>query len=183
MTNLIEKVLTTTTDDKIWIYDNVFTAHEQFAFSAFVEQSLYQVGTLSYFSTESTEDSFLRCQISEQDLDRFGIFKSPRLEPIAHHWNGLPKRYWFTLSTYLSQYRFHCDTWHEGTKTFVYYTNMKWDIDWGGETLFCNKNGDVELAVEYKPNRAIVFDNHLKHKPVGMSVIGHPWRFAFVAQW
>ena len=38
------------------------------------------------------------------------------------------------------------------------------------------------MAVEFKPNRVVVFDNHIEHKPAPLSVQAYAYRHIFVAQ-
>ncbi len=48
--------------------------------------------------------------------------------------------------------------------TVLYYGNMAWQADWGGETIFYNDHGDAELAVSLWPNRAVVSRGAILHK-------------------
>lgn len=182
---MIEKTLTLSTGETIFIYDNVFEDYEIFKFQSFVENSHYKVGTVSFTVLQMERDSFLRCQFSEEDLNNFGIFDSTNFQPIKKHFNTTLKNSWVVLSTHLSQYHFHTDDMKyngKSRKTMLYYVNNKWDKDWGGETLFCNSQGEVEIAVEFRPNRVVVFDNNLMHKPAPISLSSYPYRYCFVAQ-
>lgn len=51
-----------------------------------------------------------------------------------------------------------------GNVTVLYYANMVWEADWGGETIFYNDQGDAELAVSPRPNRAVVSRGGILHK-------------------
>jgi hypothetical protein len=48
--------------------------------------------------------------------------------------------------------------------TVLYYGNMAWQPDWAGETIFYNDEGDAELAVSPRPNRAVVSRGAILHK-------------------
>ena len=40
----------------------------------------------------------------------------------------------------------------------ILYLSKKWDISWGGSTMFANKNGKkIEKIIDYIPNRAVIF--------------------------
>ena len=48
--------------------------------------------------------------------------------------------------------------------TALYYPHLRWDVDWGGETLFFNDARDDLVAAVYpKPGRLIVFDSKIPH--------------------
>jgi hypothetical protein len=181
---MIETIRTLSTGENIFIYDNVFEDYEIFKFQSFVETSYYKVGSVSFTVLQMERDSFLRCQFSNEDLDNFGLFNSTNILPLQKHFTTL-KNSWVVLSTHMSQYHFHSDDMKydgKSRKTLLYYVNNKWDKDWGGETLFCNSKGEVEMAVEFRPNRIVVFDNSLMHKPAPISLSSYPYRYCFVAQ-
>ena len=57
---------------------------------------------------------------------------------------------------------FHTDFSVKECVTFIYYPNMEWDMDWGGETqLFID--GEIRGIIP-KPNRMIYFDSSILHK-------------------
>lgn len=47
--------------------------------------------------------------------------------------------------------------------TALWYLCAKWDIEWGGETVFFDRNDEIALAVRPKPGRLVVFDGAIKH--------------------
>ncbi len=47
--------------------------------------------------------------------------------------------------------------------TVLVYLCDEWDIEWGGETLFYNKDDDCEYACTPKPGRTVVFHGAIKH--------------------
>ena len=47
--------------------------------------------------------------------------------------------------------------------TILYYANMKWDVNFGGETLFYNNNQEIIAGVIPKPGRFVVFDSYTYH--------------------
>jgi len=48
--------------------------------------------------------------------------------------------------------------------TVLYYGNLIWQPDWGGETIFYNDEGDAEIAVSPRPNRVVVSRGAILHK-------------------
>lgn len=47
--------------------------------------------------------------------------------------------------------------------TALWFICGEWDIEWGGETVFFDKSGEIAYAVRPKPGRLIVFDGSILH--------------------
>jgi len=47
--------------------------------------------------------------------------------------------------------------------TALWYLCEQWDVEWGGETLFYDKQDEVACAITPKPGRLVVFDGAIKH--------------------
>lgn len=47
--------------------------------------------------------------------------------------------------------------------TALWYLCETWDLEWGGETMFYDKNDEVAFALTPKPGRLVVFDGAIKH--------------------
>lgn len=47
--------------------------------------------------------------------------------------------------------------------TILYFANKKWDIDYGGETLFYNNDKEIISAIKPNPGRFVIFDGNLLH--------------------
>jgi hypothetical protein len=56
----------------------------------------------------------------------------------------------------------HQDNPANNAYTFLYYANPRWDITWGGETVFYENNQEYG-SVLYVPNSAILFKGSLFH--------------------
>lgn len=177
------KSLTTSTGDVIDIYDNVFDKNELYRYHHFAGNSLFHTKGTSLSLYESRKDFFLRASFNDQDTHNFGIFKSPNYLRLVEKFGiqFVPEKCWMVLSTHLSEYTYHPDSTHLGSKSMLFYINTHWEQNWGGETLFCNRKGEVEIATEFKPGRLVFFDNHILHKPAPLTLSSIPYRFTFVA--
>lgn len=47
--------------------------------------------------------------------------------------------------------------------TALWFLTPKWDIEWGGETLLFNAEGDAAFAVSPRPGRLLLFDGRIRH--------------------
>lgn len=56
----------------------------------------------------------------------------------------------------------HTDSIEENRYTFLYYANKTWNPTWGGETLFCDENRNLEYVYP-EPNSAIYFPSNIFH--------------------
>jgi len=79
------------------------------------------------------------------------------------------KRAYASASTYGISGEYHIDDQANDFNeifTVMFYLNNKWDIEYGGETLFLNeKREDIDHAVLPKPGRGILFDGFIYHGP------------------
>jgi len=58
----------------------------------------------------------------------------------------------------------HTDSVSDQSRTVIYYPHTKWHPNWGGETLFFNKEQtDVVACVYPRPNRLLVFSGTIPH--------------------
>jgi hypothetical protein len=181
--NVINKTLTTSTGENIHIFDGVFDVDELYRMHYYAGNSLFHTKGTSIGIYESKKDFFLRSSFTEQDVYNFGIFESPNFKKLVTDYDiqFKPVNWWMVLSTHLSEYTYHPDNSHKGNKSLLYYINPIWEKNWGGETLFCNRHGEVEIATEFKPGRIVIFDNHILHRPAPLTLSSIPYRFTFVA--
>jgi hypothetical protein len=75
------------------------------------------------------------------------------------------QRAYVNCSVYGDGYYSHrdCAT-HEHHVTALYYANLDWHPDWGGETIYYNDEEDAELAVMPRPGRLVVARGALLHR-------------------
>ena len=67
---------------------------------------------------------------------------------------------------------------HPGLIAVLYYINLTWRPEWGGETLFYKNNAeDIVYTSPFKPNRLIVFDGNTPHTVKAQNYEGPSYRF------
>lgn len=52
---------------------------------------------------------------------------------------------------------------NDGSRTFMVYPNMAWELNWGGTTMFADDDDNVIAAANPKPGRIVIFPGHLNH--------------------
>lgn len=146
----------------IWVFDNVLPVHEHDAMFAYCLNSLYSPKHLSNSNIDGPSDSRFVSNLTKQQSDDLSLTHA-RNEILEH----------LGYSTVLSHVYINCYDTHTScashidahfkSLTFLYYANTKWDIDWGGETLFYDSHKNIAFASALRPNRAIVFDARILH--------------------
>ncbi len=47
--------------------------------------------------------------------------------------------------------------------TALWFLCERWDVEWGGETIFFDQTSDAQIAVSPKPGRLVLFDGAIRH--------------------
>lgn len=63
--------------------------------------------------------------------------------------------------------------------TALWYLCDRWDVEWGGETMFYDTDDEVAVAVVPRPGRLVVFDGAIKHAGRPPNRICHAPRYTF----
>lgn len=66
--------------------------------------------------------------------------------------------------------------------TILYYGNLAWHADWGGETIFFNDKHDAELAVTPRPGRFVVSRGAILHRGGVPSRACHEERYSIACK-
>lgn len=176
------KHLKTTDNGNIFVYDDIFTKDKIENYSLFCQNSRFSLKSKSTDLFEHGNYANFLCKFNQDDVNAFGIFQENFFTESKLSNKNLHSC-WILASTHLSKYYMHTDrSKNENGMTFLYYVNTVWNTDWGGETIFGDDRGEAEIAISFKPNRAIIFDSHIPHKPAPMSLDAPQYRFTFVAQ-
>ncbi|HEY5810782.1 MAG TPA: 2OG-Fe(II) oxygenase [Povalibacter sp.] len=63
--------------------------------------------------------------------------------------------------------------------TALWFLCERWDIEWGGETLFFDATGDAQIAVAPRPGRLLLFDGAIRHAGRAPNRNCHVARYTF----
>jgi SM-20-related protein len=75
------------------------------------------------------------------------------------------QRAYVNCSVYGDSYYLHRDCGaHEPHVTALYYANLEWQPDWGGETIYYNDDEDAELAITPRPGRLVIARGAVLHR-------------------
>jgi hypothetical protein len=75
------------------------------------------------------------------------------------------QRAYVNCSAYGDSYYLHRDCApHEQHVTALYYANLEWEPDWGGETIYYNDDQDAELVISPRPGRLVIARGAVLHR-------------------
>ena len=72
-----------------------------------------------------------------------------------------PQRAYINHSIYGDAYYMHRDL---SAVTVLYYANLFWETDWGGETVYFDDNNDAQIVVSPRPGRMVVARGPILHR-------------------
>jgi len=135
---------------------------------------------------EHRGDFNLYCQLNEDDVQHSQFWNCENTKyvlPLLDGYEQVQAR--INLSTLHDKNRFHCDTYgSDDVRTLLYYPNMEWSPEWGGYTLFTNKEGNkLEFCSFYEPGRVVIFDGTIPHCISAPSPGATAYRLSFVIQY
>ena len=158
----------------IEIYDDVFDSNYTKIVWGFVRRSMFQLGWEDDEIPEHGSYINMHSTYNDDDINRLGIITKLLETPIAKYLDGTnPFKTIVNLSSPGQTFfdHTHPSDWTEpyannrSPKVLLYYPNLEWRREWGGETIFYTMNNkEIERAVEYRPNRLIVFDGEQPHR-------------------
>ncbi|MDB4342515.1 2OG-Fe(II) oxygenase [bacterium] len=174
--------LKTENDRDVFIFDDVFEAHQI--------QKMYYFILNSKFRLNVNDDDFAEyktkysqtfgCEFSEDDLKRFGL-----LEYLP---NTIKEKFNLKYDNYgrcivnnitpLDTHYPHDDSGKNMKWSLLYYANLKWELEWGADTLFLTDNKkNISQVSQCKPNRVVIFDGRIPHmiRPSTMAAPHYRW--------
>ncbi|HVY85549.1 MAG TPA: 2OG-Fe(II) oxygenase [Caulobacterales bacterium] len=134
----------------------------------------------SYFNA-LTQASFTRTEVAKRELGEFRhwvcetpLENLPRLslwpltqQAVAHvrpSESYQPYRAYTNHASFGDMLFTHFDALPGARElTALWYLCDLWDVEWGGETLFFDAEGDAQAVVSPKPGRLVLFDGAIRH--------------------
>jgi SM-20-related protein len=71
------------------------------------------------------------------------------------------QRAYVNHSVYGDMYHMHRDL---SSVTVLYYANLEWETDWGGETIYFDDDNDAQIAVSPRPGRMVISRGAVLHR-------------------
>lgn len=127
--------------------------------AAFTRSEIARPETAEYkhWATEVKLDALLRQPIYGITCDALNAFATDGFD-------YQPYRAYTNVASYGDMLFTHTDCLpHQHDLTALWYLCESWDIEWGGETMFFDSDGEIAHAVQPRPGRLVIFDGAIKH--------------------
>ena len=139
----------------------------------FVYKSLYKIGWDDSQEPQHKAYPNIHSDFSKKDVDDIKI-----LNPILEKIKLSKKQYKRCVVNLVKPLDVNFIHVHPDELVALYYVNITWNPEWGGETLFYKEDRKtISLASPYTPNRLIFFDGKIPHTIKAQNLIGPSYRF------
>jgi SM-20-related protein len=115
---------------------------------------------------DSVEYRHWVCEMPLENLPRSSLWAATQraLAAVRPGETFRPYRAYTNFSSYGDVLLTHVDALPQARElTALWYLSERWDVEWGGETLFYSETGDAEIAVSPRPARLVLFDGAIRH--------------------
>ncbi|GAB3363858.1 hypothetical protein GCM10027431_03400 [Lysobacter rhizosphaerae] len=116
---------------------------------------------------ETAEHKHWATEIKLEALMRQPIFEVTRLAVDGFAGPGVgyrPYRAYTNVASYGDMLFTHTDCLpDQHDLTALWYLCERWDLEWGGETMFYDAQDEIACAVRPQPGRLVIFDGAIKH--------------------
>lgn len=155
------------------IYDNFLPNDISQTVFNFVIKSYFKIGWEDSEETQHRAYPNLHSNYSEEDLKQIKI-----LDPVMEVMNVNKNQYQRCIVNLTKPMDVNFIHMHPDQIVALYYANISWSPEWGGETLFYEADRKtIGLASPYVPNRLVVFDGKIPHTIKAQNLIGPSYRF------
>jgi hypothetical protein len=176
MADIFYNEITTESNKKIKIYDNLFDLKFRQIIYDYIDTSMFRIGWSDGPIIENRKHRFLHAAYLNEEIENIGFYKKIKNTPIEKDIEGLEFAHAVAnLSTPSDSNFVHT---HPEKIGILYYANLEWLDGWHGETIFYDETGkDIIFASAYTPGRIIVFDGSIPHAIRPQSSIATKFRF------
>jgi len=165
----------------IYIFDLVYESHHTQKFYNFVINSFFKLNLKDTNSLDYANINSFGARYSIEDIKEMGIidFLPNNIKSKFNISEETCKRGLVNAVTSNSVYHPHDDSDDNAKWSFLYYANMKWDLEWGADTLFLDDDRqNINTVVQCKPNRVVIFDATIPHMIRPSTTIAPQYRFS-----
>jgi hypothetical protein len=148
----------------IHIFDNVFDAGLQFSIYTFVKSSYFKINGSDNNIIEQ-QHLTLSSNWTQNDLNESEFVLPDTITNIIPlTTNYIAEAININLCKPDDVFHVHTDNHISNSWTLLYYINKKWDVEWGGDTVFLKEDCQtVDFVSQYTPGRVVIFDSSIPH--------------------
>ena len=173
---------TTYDGKKIHVYDDLLSFHDRDRFQRFIEDSWFKINGSDLPGDPTSLQIY--SSYNEFDLTNMGFRETEAYKMLDEKYNLSDRN--------ISQIRVNCSLHSERNLahtddfglTLLYYSNMKWEMAWGGHIFFVTSNlEEIDKCVSYRPGRIIIFDGTIPHIISTPTIAAESPRFSFAIKY
>lgn len=180
---MIYKKVTTASGKDIHVFDDAYEFNFMQQVLGYVETSLYRIGWSDRGTECAQRFRYLHSPYSYEnykDIDFVENIHDPEAKAIAQGLlEGKPwRKTTVNLSYPFEPHFIHAHPRADNGWTGLYYPNLEWKEEWGGETLFYSEDRKtVEFHSQYTPGRFVLFDFRIPHTFRPGTIIAPQYRY------
>jgi len=150
------------------VYDNVLGLSNRQALLFFLSNSLFKPIGIDIPDVNFKHHTSMMSCYSREDL-RNCKFLDYLPEEIQKEYSdnldiGSLENCNLNLITPSDRFHVHADSSTGAKITVLYYPTSKWDVEFGGDSIFLDsKAKDIEFYCQYKTDRLVIFDSNIPH--------------------
>lgn len=145
----------------IYVIDNASLKAEHEAMYTYIRNSYFKIGFQDTESIERLTNQYLHSEYSYNNYVDSGFKNILEKTELFDKIKDKDFRLNINLSTPSDSYFPHT---HKNSWSIIYYANLDWRPEWGGETMFYNEDlSEIIYASVYKPGKLILFDGEIPH--------------------
>jgi Rps23 Pro-64 3,4-dihydroxylase Tpa1-like proline 4-hydroxylase len=176
---------TTSSGKKIYVFENLFDFATRSQFYNFAITSMFKIDGTDSKLLENKEHLSLVSIYTPYDVERLEVLSRLPTEILEKFniSNDTMQHAMINLCSPSDRFHTHVDNNLENSWTLVYYLNLEWSPEWGGETIFLDEEGiNFEHVSQFKPGKLIIFDPRIPHMIRPSTVLAPHFRFTFAAK-
>jgi esterase/lipase superfamily enzyme len=160
----MNSTILTKNNKKIYIFDDLLNLSFRNRIYNFVKNSSFRVKGYDNEVVENHHPTLISLY-SMDDLFSLGFSKFPEhiTKVVNINDNYIVENILINLCKPDDIFHVHTDTYLKDSWTLIYYINLNWDVEWGGDTIFLDENRKIEYTSQYTPGRFLLFDSTIPH--------------------
>lgn len=165
----------------VFVFDGLVPAEESARYFRAIAQAAFTRTEVA--RGDAGEYRHWVCEMPLENLPRTSLWAATQaaVKQVRPQETFLPYRVYTNYATFGDVLLTHVDAQPELRElTALWFLCETWEVEWGGETLFYEPDGDARLAVSPRPGRLVLFDGAIRHagKPPNRNCVAPRYTFA-----
>lgn len=149
---------------EVAIFDGLVPAEEAARYFAAISRAAFTRTETAH--PETADYRHWVCEMPLENLPRASLWPATQkaITCLRPNENYRPYRCYTNFASYGDILMTHVDALPGARElTALWFLCDRWDLEWGGETVFFDSSGDAQAIVSPKPGRLLLFDGAIRH--------------------